>query len=72
MTQENYNLLKSRGTDNVPKNPFAVALGKLARGHKKTLTNAQREQRREQARALTPARLAKRAALASTIAQERL
>ena len=72
MSNQDYEMLKARGTDNVPKNPFAVALGRMAKGHKKTLTNAQREQRREQARALTPARLAKRAALASTIAQDRL
>ena len=62
MSSAEYEMLKSRGTDNVPKNPAAVALGRLARGHKKTLTDEQRAQRRERARALTPARLAKRAA----------
>jgi hypothetical protein len=45
MSQEDYSELRSRGTDRVP-NPAAVALGRLALGHKKTLTNAERARRR--------------------------
>ena len=65
MTNTEYEMFKARGADNIPKCAAAVALGRLSRGHKKTLTNAQREAKRQLARALTPARLAKRAKEAS-------
>jgi hypothetical protein len=41
-------------------NAAAQALGRLGRGHAKTLTDAERERRRKQAAAATAARMAKR------------
>jgi hypothetical protein len=41
-------------------NAAAQALGRLGRGHAKTLTDAERERRRQQAGAATAARMRKR------------
>ena len=41
-------------------NPAAQALGRLGRGHPKTITEADRERRRQQAARATAARMAKR------------
>lgn len=44
--------IKKRRTDKAMKNPFAVALGKLAKGVKKSVTPEDRERRRKQMIAL--------------------
>lgn len=56
MSSQDYEMLKSRGNQNVPeKNPAAVALGKLAKGHKKTgLSEAEIERRRALGKKMGP------------------
>ena len=72
MSAEEYKILKSRGMDNVPANiqiaacltvsQAASALGRLARGHKKTgLTEAELARRRAQGAKLNGFKAAKRA-----------
>ena len=45
MSAEDYELMKSRGTNNVQKNPAAVALGRLGAGIPKTITKAESKRR---------------------------
>jgi hypothetical protein len=75
MSENDFNLLKSRGNQNVPiaaniqiaacltVSQAASALGKMARGHKKTgLTEAELARRRSQGAKLAGFKAAKRAA----------